>query len=140
MDHRYLLVQIGDKRVGLGIDHLVEVIDMAAPFGVPSTTAALRGVMPVRGNLIPVFHLGAALDGGECPETLGDMAVVARVDGTRICLEVDHAVEVALEDVRPLPDDYAMPGAVGLVHHEGLFIPIIDLAALGPTLIERGTP
>jgi len=140
MDHRYLLVQTGDKQVGLGIESLVEVIDMAAPFAVPSTTPALRGVIPVRGNLVPVFHLGAALDGGGCPETLGGMVEVDRVDGNRICLEVDDAVEVTTDDMRPLPDDHAMPGAVGVVHHEDRFIPIIDLTVLGPSLIERGIP
>lgn len=138
MDSRFLLVQAGEKHVGLAMDPLIEVIDMVVPFAVPSTAPALRGVIPVRGRLVPVFHLGAALDGGGCPSALGEMAVVATLDGRRICLEVDHAVEVTTDAVRPLPDDHDMPGAVGVVQRDGLFIPIIDLVALAPTIIERG--
>ena len=83
MNSRFLLVQTGDKHVGLSINPLVEVIDMVAPFTIPSTAPALRGVMPVRGRLVSVFHLGAALEGGDCPANLGSMAVVANVE-TRI--------------------------------------------------------
>ena len=97
MNRRFLLVQTGQSRVGLALDRLVEVIAMAPPFAVPSASQALRGVIPVRDKLLPVFHLGAALDGGGCPSALGEMAVVASIDGRRICLEVDYAFEVTAD-------------------------------------------
>ena len=49
-------------------------------------------------------------------------------------------VEVTTDAVRPLPEDHVMPGAVGVVQRDGMFVPIIDVEALGPTIIERGMP
>ena len=89
-----LLVRVGDRQVGLVVESLVEVIELTHPFPVPSATPALRGLIPVRQRLIPVLHLGAALDGAACPDHLGEMAVIATIDERTIGLEVDYASEI----------------------------------------------
>lgn len=133
------MVRVGGRQVGLAVDSLVEVIELAAPFPVPSATPALRGLIPVRDRLVPVLHLGAALDGGACPDRLGEMAVIATIDERTIGLEVDYASEVTPAVIAPLPDDVLVPGAVGVVQREGVFVPIIDVALLGAQLIDIGT-
>ena len=133
-----LLVRVDGRQVGLAVESLVEVIELERPFAVPSTTPAMRGVVPVRGHLLPVFHLGAALEGGQCPEQLGPMAVVVRLDHRAVCLEVDDAEEVSDAVIGPLPDAHAVPGAVGVVRREGAYTPIIDVTKLGARLLEPG--
>lgn len=133
-----LLVRVGDRQVGLAVESLVEVIELAAPFPVPCTTPALRGLIPVRERLVPVLHLGAALDGAACPDRLGEMAVIATVDGRAIGLEVDHASEVKPAVVTPLPEDLLVPGAVGAVQMDGVFLPVIDVPLLAAQLIDIG--
>ncbi|MEE8268321.1 MAG: chemotaxis protein CheW [Gemmatimonadales bacterium] len=134
-----LLVRVGDRQVGLAVESLVEVIELTAPFPVPSATPALRGVIPVRERLVPVLHLGAALDGTSCPDRLGEMAVIATIDERMIGLEVDDASEVTTAVITPLPEDLLVPGAVGVVQREGVFVPVIDVALLGAQLIDIGT-
>ncbi len=133
-----ILVRVGDRQVCLMVRSLVEVIELTAPFLVPSATPALRGLIPVRERLVPVFHLGAALDGGTCPDRLGEMAVIASVDEQTIGLEVDHAAEVMSAMVAPLPENLLVPGAIGVVQREGLFLPVIDVALLSAQLIDIG--
>jgi chemotaxis signal transduction protein len=120
------------------VGSLIEVIELTAPFSVPSATPALRGLIPVRGRLVPVFHLGAALDGGACPDRLGEMAVIASVSERTIGLEVDHASEVMPALVVPLPEDLLVPGATGVVQREGSFLPVIDVALLSAQLMDIG--
>ncbi len=134
-----LLVRIGDRQVGLIVDSLVEVIELTAPFPVPSATPALRGLIPVGDRLVPVLHLGAALDGAACPDRLGEMAVIATIDERTIGLEVDYASEVTPAVITQLPEDLLVPGAVGVVQRDGVFVPVIDVALLGAQLIDIGT-
>jgi chemotaxis protein histidine kinase CheA len=133
-----LLVRIGDRQVALVVGSLVEVIELAAPFPVPSATPALRGLIPVRERLVPVLHLGAALDGVVCPDALGEMVVIATVDERMIGLEVDYASEVTPAVITPLPEDLLVPGAVGAVQRAGMFLPVIDVALLGAQFIDIG--
>lgn len=133
-----LLVNVGDHQVGLAVGSLVEVIELTATFPVPSATTALRGLIPVRGRLVPVIHLGAALDGAACPEGVGEMAVIANFDGRTIGLEVDHASEVTPAVMTPLPEDLLVPGAIGVVQQDGMLVPVIDVAQLAAQLIDIG--
>jgi len=133
-----LLVRIGYRQVALVVGSLVEVIELKAPFPVPAATAALRGLIPVREHLVPVLHLGAALDGVACPDRLGEMVVIATVDGRMIGLEVDYASEVTPAVITPLPEDLLVPGAVGAVHRKGMLLPVIDVALLGAQFIDIG--
>jgi chemotaxis signal transduction protein len=133
-----MLVRVGDRQVCLLMKSLVEVIELTTPFPVPSATPALRGLIPVRERLVPVLHLGAALDGGACPDALGEMVVIASVDEQRIGLEVDYASEVMPAPVVPLPHDVSVPGAIGVVQWEGSFLPVIDVAVLSGQLIDIG--
>jgi len=133
-----MLVRVGDRQVCLMVGSLVEVIELTAPFPVPSATPALRGLIPVRERLVPVLHLGAALAGEACPDRLGEMVVIASVEERMIGLEVDYASEVTPALVDPLPEDLLVPGAVGVVQREGLFLPVIDVALLGAQLIDIG--
>lgn len=134
-----LLVRVGDRQVGLAVESLVEVIELIAPFPVPSATPALRGLIPVGERLVPLLHLGAALDGAACPDRLGEMAVIATIDERTIGLEVDYASEVTSAVITPLPEDLLLPGAVGVVKREGVLVPVIDVALLGAQLIDIGT-
>jgi len=133
-----MLVQVGDRQVCLLVGSLVEVIEMVAPFPVPSVTPALRGLIPVRERLVPLLHLGAALDGGVCPDRAGEMVVIASVDEKTIGLEVDHVSEVMPIMIDPLPEDLLVPGAIGVVKREGSFLPVIDVALLSAQLIDIG--
>ena len=133
-----MLVRVGDRQVCLMVGSLVEVIELTAPFPVPSATPALRGLIPVRERLVPVLHLGAALAGEAVPDRLGEMVVIASVEERMIGLEVDYASEVMPALVDPLPEDLLVPGAVGVVQREGLFLPVIDVALLGAQLIDIG--
>lgn len=124
----YLLVTAGGRAIGLAVEGVVEVFTPAAAWPVPAQSPALRGVVPVRGRLVPLVNLGALL-GGTCSEEQGDVAVL--VDVLRpIALEVESAEAVIHESLLPPPEGEQLPWAVGFAARAAGPVPVLDLAAV----------
>jgi purine-binding chemotaxis protein CheW len=135
----FLLVRTGNRRVGLELSHVVEVIQVGPVHPVPTLEPAVRGVVDVHGRLVPVVHLGAWLDAGPCPAAAGDLVAVVMVNGRRVCLEIDDAEVVIREPALPIPPGPTLPWAVGVARHSGGLVPLLDLAALGSRFTEAAS-
>lgn len=83
---------------------VVQVLRMAAPTAVPGAPAFLRGVLNVRGTLVPVIDVRARLGAPQRPARPGDHLLVAS-DGERpVALEVERVL-----GVRELPEGALEP-------------------------------
>ena len=135
-----LLVRAGRRVVALALDHLVEVVAPGVPIPVPARQPALRGLTSIRGKLVPLVHLGALLDGSDCPEQVSDAGVVIAVGERRICLEVEGVEEVLRESALPVPPGAEpLPWASGVTRGPDGLVPVLDLPALGGRLAEGGS-
>lgn len=124
----YLLVSAGGRQVGLAVEGVLEVFVPERVYPVPTHSTALRGVVELRGRLVPLVHLGALL-GGELPVARGGTAVL--VDAERpVALEVDSAEAVIHESLLSPPEGEQFPWAVGLAARPAGPVPILDLAAV----------
>jgi chemotaxis signal transduction protein len=132
----YLLVRAGNRSVGLALEQVVEVLDPGEAFPVPALEPSMRGVTTVRGQIMPLVHLGALLDGSGCPGIRGDTAVVVELAGRRLCLEVEAAESVLQGSGLPMPPDAGMPWAVAVARTEQGLLPLLDLTALGARISE----
>jgi purine-binding chemotaxis protein CheW len=132
----FLLVRIGNRRVGLELAHVVEVMQVGPVHRVPSRDPSVRGVVEVRGRIVPVVHLGALLESGSCPARAGDLVVVVTVDGRRVCLEIDDAELVVHEPALPIPQGSTLPWAIGVARHPDGLVPLLDLTALSLRFME----
>jgi chemotaxis signal transduction protein len=123
--------------VGLSLAQVVEVLDLGPVHPVPSTDPAVRGVTTSRGRVVPLVHLATLLGatGGE-----GGTAVLVRLDGRRICLEVDDAEDVLREPGLPVPSDVSLPFAVAVARRPDGLVPLLDLTAVGTRIAEPATP
>jgi purine-binding chemotaxis protein CheW len=135
----FLLVRTGRKRVGLELSHVLEVIQVGPVHPVPSRDPAVRGVVNVRGRVIPLVHLGALLDAEACPARAGDLVVVVMVDGRRVCLEIDDAEIVVREAALPIPQGTTLPWAIGVARHAEGLVPLLDLPALSSRFMEASS-
>ena len=139
MTRGYLLVQVEGRPYGLPLARVVEVGDLGEVLDVPRTLAAVRGLTPLRGRLVPLVHLGALLGQRPAPPERGRAVVVVEL-GTggeggggvrRVALEVDDADDVVREAALPLPRGESLPWASGVARRRGALVPILDLEALG---------
>ena len=132
----HLLVRAAGRVVGLPLSLVSEVLDPGEVFPVPSTDPACRGVVVVRGRIVPLVHLGALLEGYVCPAARGEAAVLVALAGGTICLEIDAAESVLYQAGLPVPAGAALPWAAAVVQTEGGLVPLLDLAALGARISE----
>jgi chemotaxis signal transduction protein len=135
----FLLVRTGNRRVGLELSHVVEVLQIGPVHPVPSREPAVRGVTTVNGRIVPVLHLGALLDFAACPSAAGDLMVVVTVDGRRVGLEIDDAEVVVREPALPVPPGATFPWAIGVARHPEGLVPLLDLTALSSRFMEASS-
>ena len=132
----YLLVRANGRQYGLPIKEVVEVVDRAAASEpVPGGRRAVRGVVKVRGRMLPVVHLGALLNDRTPPEEETGTMVVTRFSDRRVAFEVDDADAVVRDLPIPVPPGSELPWASGLAHYHEALIPILDVELLGERLV-----
>lgn len=135
MSRGYLLVRVDRKTYGLPLGRVLEVGDLGEVLDVPHTLAAMRGLTPLRGRLVPLLHLGALLGERAPPAEAGSTAVLVELgagEGVRhVALEVDDAEDVVREAALPVPRGESLPWASGVARRRGTLVPILDLDALG---------
>ena len=130
----YLLVRANGSQYGLPIGEVVEVVDDAVSQPVPGGQRAVRGVVRVRGQVLPLVHLGALLNDRTPPKEGSGTIVVTRCGDRRVAFEVDDA-EVVVRDVPvPVPAGSQLPWASGLARYDEALIPILDVELLGERL------
>src|SRR5207247_6919411 len=79
MTRGYLLVQVEGRPYGLPLARVVEVGDLGEVLDMPRTLAAVRGLTPLRGRLVPLVHLGALLGQRPAPPVRGRAVVVVEL-------------------------------------------------------------
>ncbi|HEY6209984.1 MAG TPA: chemotaxis protein CheW [Gemmatimonadales bacterium] len=137
MSRGYLLVRADGKPYGLPLARVVEVGDLGEVLDVPRALAAVRGLTPLRGRLVPLVHLGALLGQRAAPPERGRAVVVVELESggeggvRRVALEVDDADDVVREAPFPVPRGASLPWASAVARRKGALVPILDLEALG---------
>ncbi|WP_437827340.1 chemotaxis protein CheW [Sorangium sp. So ce1153] len=141
---QFLTFFVGGEEVAINILQIREVIAYQPPTRIPVAPAHLRGVINLRGAVVPVVELALRLGLAVAPVSKNTCVVVVEVivDGKLTMVgvvveSVGQVVDLALSDIEP-PPTFGMalqPSAVlGLGRLEARFIPILDIDAL---LAER---
>jgi purine-binding chemotaxis protein CheW len=121
-----MIFQLGEERFALPLSSVVEVIADAVICPVPGAPAPVAGVMQVRGEIRPVFHL-AQLLGAAGPEPL-QTVVLVRHGNRELGLGVSR-----VEDIRSMdPEDFreAPAGNPRIQRLTADLIPVPDLELL----------
>jgi chemotaxis signal transduction protein len=132
----FLVVRAGAERYAFNLAGVEEIVDLGEPAVVPGRLPAFRGVIRWRERHLSVLHLGALLGGTAAPASRGDTAVVLRLGGRPVALEVD-AVEDVIEPGTAGTAAGATVAAAGVWQVGGALVTILDLDALTERLAER---
>jgi purine-binding chemotaxis protein CheW len=133
---QFISFKIGDEEYGVDIMAIREIKGWTATTELPDTPLHLRGVINLRGAIIPVFDLRARFSGQLTQATPRHVTMVVTV-GTRVLgILVDAVADiitVAAADIQPVPD---MEGTnhgrflSGLVTVEGRMVALLDLESM----------
>ena len=134
--HQHLTFTLAEQAYGIDILNVQEIKGWAAVTPIPNTPPFIKGVMNLRGTIIPVVDLRLKLGLPETAPTRYAVIIVARVAGRTVGLLVD-----AVSDVLDFqPDDVQLPPDLGfnvnvqfirgVVCVENAVITLLDIAHL----------
>ena len=135
--HQYLTFQLGGEMYAVGILNVKEIIEYGQLTEIPMMPAFIRGVINLRGSVVPVIDLGARF-GGHATETSRRTCIVIielvhedeRHDIGIVVDAVSEVLEISSADIEPAPsfgakirtDFIAGMGKVG-----GRFVIVLDI-------------
>ncbi len=95
---KYLTFSLADEEYGIGILKIKEIIGMMAVTSVPQTPAFVKGVVNLRGKVIPVIDLRMKFGMAETAYTERTCIIVVEIEGedstVKIGIVVDSVSEV----------------------------------------------
>ena len=107
---QYLTFFLGDEEYAIGLLRLKQILDWRAPTRVPTVPACIRGVINLRGQVVPLIDLGVKFGEGERKpgRTTCIVIVELEVEGTATAMgviadRVHQVIELGENDIEPPP-------------------------------------
>lgn len=111
--NKYLFFKIGTESYGIGIRHVIEIIELQAISAVPDMPSYVKGVINLRGKVIPIVDLRLRFDMPEREYDNRTCIVVVEVDGILLgCLvdTVEEVMEILERDIEAPPKFKTLSG------------------------------
>jgi purine-binding chemotaxis protein CheW len=133
---QYVTFLVGDRIYGVDIVQVREIKQWSPTTALPNQPAFTRGVLNLRGTIVPVHDLRARFGGPLTEATETHVVVIVAIGEQTVGVLVDAVsdiVTVAADDIRPVPATAAAAdlGAIsGLVSTDNGMVALLALAAL----------
>jgi len=134
---QYLTFDIGGHDLGVAVLRVREIIEYEAVTHVPSTPAWIRGVINLRGSVVPVVDLGVKFGLSESPVTGRSCIVMVDVelDGQRTTMgvvadAVSQVIDLGADEIKT-PPTFGSWVRVDFLHGmasvDGRFVLLLDI-------------
>jgi purine-binding chemotaxis protein CheW len=133
---QFLTFMLGDEQYAVGILHIKEIIEYGSLATVPMMPECVRGVINLRGAVVPVMDLSARF--GRAPSVIGKRSCIVIVEAGgeekqvlgMLVDAVNAVVEIAAADIEPPPSfgTRIRPDFIaGMGKHNGRFVILLDI-------------
>ncbi len=130
----FLTCTLGGETYGIDILQVQEIRELDMVTRVPRVAKSVRGVINLRGAIVPIVDLGLMFGFPEPMKLEGSSAIVLNVDRRLVGLAVSSVADVialADDEIIPPPDlgDRAIAAAIsGIGTRDGMSVPLLDVA------------
>ena len=135
---QYVTFTVGDSTYGVDIKLVREIKQWSQTTTLPHQPSFTRGVLNLRGTIVPVHDLRARF-GGALTEVIEDHVVVIVWIGSKtvgvLVDTVSDIISVAESEIRPVPESGQFRDAAvvdGLATIQGTMVALLDLNPLFP--------
>lgn len=139
-----VLFRIGNELYGLDPGFVAQVARIGPLTQVPGARPPFAGLLNLRGEIMTVFSLSAAMGRPQRPVAESSRAIVCGGEGTRFALIADEVLEatsVRAGDLAPPPKTAALAGCIRGIAPSGIIV--LDggvlAAASGPLFTGAGS-
>lgn len=126
---------IGEQTYGVEITTVREIRAWNGATPLPNTRDYVRGVINLRGTIVPIFDLRARFGEGKTSPTKSHVVIVMSVGEKWVGVLVDAVSDiltVGRDNIHKVPEGNAMDTELlnGIVTHESRMVGLIDLHAI----------
>jgi purine-binding chemotaxis protein CheW len=116
---KIIAFKLGEEEYGLNIENVLSIERIHHITRVPNVPSFVRGVINLRGNVIPVLDLREKLDLGQTRFTESTRVVITKYNGIELGLIVEKTSNV----IDVVPEALESPETTGFKnkHFEGIF-------------------
>ena len=138
---QFISFAIGDDQYGVDIMAVREIKGWADITHLPKQPEYVRGVLNLRGAIVPIVDLRCRFGQGLTETTQLHIVIIVQIDGRQVGLIGDRVLDIVAIDasqIQPVPrtaQATTVDFLSGLVTHEGSMIALIDL----PNLLNEET-
>jgi len=125
MRGKYLTFLVGDVGYGIEISYVVEIISVQEITLVPHTHAYVKGIINLRGTVVPVIDMGMRFGQGEIEYTDKTCIIVLSMDDMSVGILVDCVQDVSNIDDENIQDPPKTTGSIVKNH----FIKAVGVSA-----------
>jgi len=110
---QYLTFLVGKEHLGIAIDDVNEIIEISNMTRVPMTPSYIRGVINLRGNVVPVIDLSARLGNQASEISKRSCIVLVEIENEgedksqnlgMLVDQVDEILEIPQANIQPAPE------------------------------------
>ena len=133
---QYVTFLVGDRAYGVDIVLVREIKQWTPTTALPNQPHYMRGVLNLRGTIVPVHDLRARFGGNLTEATETHVVVIVWIGEQTVGVLVDAVsdiITVSSDDIRPVPPseaDLDQSSIGGLVNAESGMVALLDLKAL----------
>lgn len=135
---QYLTFMLDQECYALGIEQIKEILRNVQLASVPLMPPFVRGVINLRGAVVPVIDLAQLFERPQLVQRKGTSVIVLELDDNGEALEIGvmvdavcAVVEIGAEAIEPAPS-FGTPVraefVAGIAKHEGRFVIVLDAA------------
>lgn len=139
-DYRqYVTFLVGDRLYGVEIVAVREIKQWSPTTALPNQPHYTRGVLNLRGTIVPVHDLRARFGGQLTDATENHVVVIAAIEDQHVGILVDAVSDiltVSPDDIRAIPPgarELDLESISGLVNSDDQMIALLDLSRLFPS-------
>ena len=136
---QFISFAIGDDQYGVDIMAVREIKGWSEITYLPRQPEYVRGVLNLRGVVVPIVDLRCRFDQGKTETTPLHIVIIVQIDGRQIGLIGDRVLDIVSVDaaeIQPVPrtgQKIAPDFLSGLATHDGVMVALIDLPSLFST-------
>lgn len=130
-----VVFSVGEQTYGVEITNVREIRAWGGATPLPNTRDYVRGVINLRGTIVPIFDLRARFGGGRTDATRTHVVVVLSVGEKWVGMLVDAVSDiltVSRDDIHPVPEGNSLDTELidGIVTYDKRMVGLVDLEAV----------
>lgn len=136
---QYVAFELGDQFYGVEITSVREIRQWSPTTELPNQPHYGRGVLDIRGEVVPVYDLRARFGGSVVDVTESHVVLIVSIDDKSIGIlfdAVSDIIDLSAADMRPVPEGARAADhetITSLANHANRMIAVLDLSALFST-------